>query len=211
MASEDTVKTYLLSLPERFVRSVLGLGAGMAREMGEVALPDGIRSSQLYHNLVQATLRYLIERVGGVEGIYRADSALPEDFLVRRTAGNAVELLGIVAFRASPVWVLAALADLCGLGRQLIPEVADTLKSEGLLDEDAEFTTMDQILDGLERTSARVASTFNTPPLDVAGLRREWEDIREQARSLQPGHLPSRETISRLWTDLRTESAQQHQ
>jgi hypothetical protein len=204
------VKSYLLSLPERLVRSALGLGAGIAREAGEVALPDGIRSSQLYQNLVDATLRFLIERVGGVEGVYRGDTALPEDFLVRRTAGNAVELLGIVAFRASPVWVLAALADLCGLGRQLMPEVADALKSEGLLDEDAEFTSVDQILDGLERTSARLASTINTPPLDVAGLRREWDDLREQARDLQPGHLPSPEAISRMWTDLRTESARQH-
>ena len=61
-----TVKTYLLSVPERLVRSVLGLGAGVAREVGEVALPDGIRRSQLYQNLVDATLRYLIEQVGGV-------------------------------------------------------------------------------------------------------------------------------------------------
>src|SRR5688572_31827503 len=48
-------KDYLLSIPERFVRSALALGAGMAREVGEVALPDGIRSSQLYQNLVDAT------------------------------------------------------------------------------------------------------------------------------------------------------------
>ena len=120
-----TVKTYLLSFPERLVRSALGLGAGVAREVGEVALPDGIRRSQLYQNLVDATLRFLIEQVGGVEGVYRAEGALPDNFLVRRTAGNAVEVLGIVAFRASPVWVLAALADLCGMGRHLIPEISD--------------------------------------------------------------------------------------
>ena len=65
-----TVKTYLLSFPERVVRSALGLGAGVAREVGEVALPDGVRHSQLYQNLVDATLRYLIEQVGGVEGVY---------------------------------------------------------------------------------------------------------------------------------------------
>ena len=35
-----TIKTYLLSLPERLLRSGLGLGAGVAREVGEVALPD---------------------------------------------------------------------------------------------------------------------------------------------------------------------------
>jgi hypothetical protein len=96
-----TVKTYLLSFPERLIRGALGLGAGVAREVGEVALPDGIRHSQLYQNLVDATLRFLIEQVGGVEGVYDAEGTLPDNFLARRTAGNAVEMLGIVAFRAS--------------------------------------------------------------------------------------------------------------
>jgi hypothetical protein len=31
----DSIKTYLLSLPERLLRSGLGLGAGVAREIGE--------------------------------------------------------------------------------------------------------------------------------------------------------------------------------
>src|SRR4030095_432097 len=92
----------------------------------------------------------LIEQVGGVEGVYRVDDKLPDNFLVRRTAGNAIEALGIVAFRASPVWVLAALADLSGMGRQLIPEIADALKAQGLLDKDSQFTSVDQMLDGLE-------------------------------------------------------------
>jgi hypothetical protein len=42
-----TVKTYLLSLPERVVRSALGLGAGIAREVGQLALPTSVRSGQL--------------------------------------------------------------------------------------------------------------------------------------------------------------------
>src|SRR5882762_3728365 len=176
-----TVKTYLLSLPERVVRSALGLGAGVARELGEVALPEGIRRSQLYQNVVDATLRFLIEQVGGVEGVYSAEGTLPDNFLARRTAGNAVEVLGIVAFRASPVWILAALADLCGMGRHLIPEISDALKAQGLLEPDAQFATVDQMLDGLERTSSRLAATINTPPLDVAGLRQEWEALREDA------------------------------
>jgi hypothetical protein len=192
------------------VRSALGLGAGVAREVGEVALPDGIRRSQLYQNLVDATLRYLIEQVGGVEGVYGAEGTLPDNFLARRTAGNAVEVLGIVAFRASPVWILAALADVCGMGRHLIPEMADALKAQGLLEKDAQFTTVDQMLDGLERTSSRLAATINTPPLDVAGLRKEWKAIREDARSLQPASFPSQDTIGNLWAQLKTESARQN-
>jgi hypothetical protein len=204
-----TVKTYLLSVPERLVRSVLGLGAGVAREVGEVALPDGIRRSQLYQNLVDATLRYLIEQVGGVEGVYKDDGPLPENFLVRRTAGNAVEVLGVVAFRASPVWVLAALADVCGMGRHLIPEIAGALKAQGLLEKETHFTSVDQLLDGLERTTSRLARTINTPPLDVAGLRSEWAALREEAAGLQPSGLPSRDTISNVWNQLKIESARQ--
>src|SRR5688572_14499359 len=171
-----SIRSYVLSLPERVVRSVLGLGAGVAREVGEVALPAGVRRSQLYQNLVDATLRYLTEKVGGVENV-SATGDIPDDFVARRAAGNAVEVLGVVAFRASPVWVLAALADLAGLGRHLIPEIAASLKARGLLEESAEFTTADQILDGLERTSGRLASAINAPPLDVAALREEWRGL----------------------------------
>ena len=187
----------------------MGLGAGVAREVSEVALPAGVRRTQLYRNLVDATLRYLIEQVGGAEGVYSAQGTLPDDFLARRTAGNAVEVLGIVAFRASPVWILAAFADLCGMGRHLIPEIADALKAQGLLEQEAQFTSVDQMLDGLERTSARLAATFNTPPLDVAGLRKEWAELRGEARGLKPAGLPSRDSIRDLWTQLTAESARQ--
>ncbi len=203
-------KTYLLSLPERFVRSALGLSAGVTREVGEVVIPDGVRQSRLYQNLVDTTLRFLIEQVGGVEGVYSNDETLPERFLARRTVGNAVEVLGVVAFRASPVWVLAALADICGMGRQLIPEISDALKSQGLLEQDAQFTSTDQLLDGLEKTSARLAATINTPPLDVAGLRQEWDAIRADARGLQAASFPSRDTIEHLWSQLKTEAARQN-
>jgi len=202
-----TIKDYLLSVPERVLRAALGLGAGVVREMGEIGLPEAVRRSRLYQNLVDATLRFLIEQVGGAEGVYRDEDPLPENFLARRTAGNAVEVLGIVAFRASPVWVLAALADVCGMGRVLIPEIADALKAQGLLDQDAQFSSVDQLLDGLERTSSRLAGTINAPPLDVAGLRQEWETIRTEAAGLRAAGLPSRDTIARTWTAIKTEAA----
>src|SRR3569833_1355563 len=183
-------RTYLLSLPERVVRSALGLSAGLLREVGEVVLPRGVRQTQLYKSLVDTTLRFVIEQVGGAQGVYPADEPQPDDFLIRRGAGNAVELLGIVAFRVSPVWVLAALADLSGRGRRMIPEIADALKEQGLLEKETQFESVDQLLAGLEKTSSRLAETFNTPPLDVAQLRNEWAGIRAEARKLKPAALP---------------------
>ena len=98
---------------------------------------EAVRRSQLYQSLVDTTLRYLIEQVGGAEvGLSCVDQPQADNFLARRGAGNAVELLGIVAFRVSPVWVLAALADVSGLGRRLIPEIADALKAQGLLEKE---------------------------------------------------------------------------
>ena len=192
------------------VRSALGLSAGLLREVGEVALPRGVRRSHLYHSLVDVTLRYVIERVGGAEGVYPRAEPRTDDFLARRGAGHAIELLGIAAFRVSPVWVLAALADLSGMGRRLIPEIAAALQAEGLLEKDSRFESVDQLLDGLEKTSARLAETFNTPPLDVAGLREEWKAIRSAAtRRPKPVALPPPQAISGRWEDIKQESARQ--
>jgi hypothetical protein len=201
---------YLVTLPERLVRSVVGLGAGLAREVSDLVLPDSVRQGQLYTNMVETTLRFLIEQVGGAEGAYPAEDKLPGDFLARRAAGNAVELLGVVAFRASPVWVLAAMADLSGFGRHLIPQVADELKKQGLIEADATVESMDQVLDGLEKTSGRVASAINTPPFDIASLRAEWNAVREDARKLQPTSLPSPALVMGLWDRLHSEAAAQN-
>jgi len=101
------LRNFLLSLPERRLRSATALAGGLLREVGDVAIPKTIRRSQLYRNLVQATLRFLIEHVGQVKDAYPGEEKLSEDFLIRRTAGNGIELIGILTFRASPVWVLA--------------------------------------------------------------------------------------------------------
>jgi hypothetical protein len=187
----DRRKGYLCSIPERFLRSLTGLGGGAAREMTEV-LPARVRRSRLYESLAGSTLRFLIEQVGQVEGTYPAGAdALPSDFLVRRAAGNVVELAGIASFRASPVWVLAALADLAGAGRELIGEMAQAMEKEGLLEAGREDSTVDQLLDGLERTAGRLAESVNTPPLDVASPRAEWAQLRREASRIPSVGCPS--------------------
>jgi hypothetical protein len=195
---------YAASLPERVVRSASALAAGTVHEIAAVALPIGLRRGRLYRNLVEVTLKFLIENVGGVESTQPSEQKLGEDFLVRRAAGNGIELLGLVAFRASPVWVLAALADIAGFGRQLIPEIAESLRKEGLLSPDDNFTTMEQLLQGLERSSAQLAETVNAPPLDVAGLRQEWTKLVAEARQLPAPKLPTAESVLQVWQDLRS-------
>ncbi len=203
-------KAFLLSLPERALRSATALAGGVLREIGEVAIPKTIRRSRLYQNVVEATLQFLIEQVGQVEGVYPNEEKLSEDFLIRRTAGNGIEMIGLLAFRASPVWVLAALADASGTGRYLIREIAAALKDEGLLDRNADFLSVDQMLDGLEASAGRLASAINTPPLDVNGLRAEWKSLQADLARIPPQKRPSIETLQNVWDLMKREARAQN-
>ncbi|MFN7999134.1 MAG: hypothetical protein U0Q18_36270 [Bryobacteraceae bacterium] len=203
------MRDYLLSLPERVLRSMSALSAGLLRELGEVVLPRAVRRTRLYTELVENTLRFLIENVGQVEGAYPPKGKLADSFAMRRFAGNGIEMIGLLTFRASPVWVLAALADLSGTGRQLIREIAQSLKEEGLLAADTEYETLDQLLDGLEGAAGRLAETANTPPLDIVSLRQEWTDLKREAAKIPTPHLPSGEALRRNWEDLKATAAAQ--
>jgi hypothetical protein len=200
---------YLLSLPERALRSMSALCAGLLRELSEVVLPRAVRRTRLYTELVENTLRFLIENVGQVEGSYPPQGKLADNFAMRRFAGNGIELIGLLTFSASPVWVLAALADLSGTGRQLIREIAQSLKAEGLLAPGADYETVEQLLEGLEGAAGRLAQAANTPPLDVASLRCEWRDLRREAAKIPTPHLPSVDALRGSWEELKaTASAQ---
>ncbi len=207
---QTRLRNFLLSLPERGLRSATALAGGLLREVGEVAIPKTIRRSQLYRNLVEATLRFLIEQVGQVKDVYPGGEKFSQDFLVRRAAGNGIELIGILTFRASPVWVLAALADASGAGRFLVREITASLKAEGLLEQGAEFGTVDEMLVGLEASAGRLASTVNTPPLDVKSLRQEWNALRGDLARIPPRQMPGTRALRDLWKEIGKEAGRQN-
>jgi hypothetical protein len=201
---------YVLSLPERVLRSLGALSGGLLREVGEVVVPASLRRSTLYRTMVEVTLRFLIEEVGQVEGAYPTQDDLAQNFLLQRTASHGIELLGILSFNASPVWVLAALADVTGAGNTLIREISQALTEEGLLEPGAHFETMEQMLDGLEKTSSHLARTLNLPPVDIAGLRREWAVFRQEAQKIPPKRVPTRERLEGIWSELRRTAREQN-
>ncbi|HET8549521.1 MAG TPA: hypothetical protein VFL57_16025 [Bryobacteraceae bacterium] len=193
-------------MPERVLRSGIAVIGGLAREVGDIVLPRAVRRTRLYQALVESTLRFLIEQVGEVEGAYAEEpERLPRDFLMRRTAGNGLEAIGLLTLHVSPVWVMAALADVSGAGRQLIPEIAAALQREGILESGSTFNSVEQLLAGLERTSARCAETINTPPLNVAQLREQLAAIRTDAG----GAVPSAGEIRSVWRALQQEAGAQ--
>src|SRR4029078_10226221 len=87
---------------------------GTLHETFQLALPRVVRSSRLYEATARNPLRAPIELVGGVVPHAPADDEVEPDpgrLAVRKGAGNVVELGSIAAFGFSPLWVLAAAAD----------------------------------------------------------------------------------------------------
>ena len=202
---------YALSLPERTVRSLSALSGGLLRELSQLALPDPVREAALYRATAGIGLRFLIEQVGDVYGIYPRHDPLSRKFVRRYAVGASIEMVGIATIFLSPVWVLAALGDATRASQSLFSQIGDALKAEGLLDPGTQYETMAQLLDGLERTSTHLALTVNMPPLDVQGLRREWAKFLENLAVLPPGLLPTAADVERAWKDLQTVSLQVHQ
>jgi hypothetical protein len=201
--------SYILSLPERVLRSLGALSGGLLREIGNVALPASVRRTALYRTMIGVALRFLIEEVGQVEGVYPSEGRLAENFLLKRTASHGIELLGILAFQASPIWVLAALADAAGGSLKLMQEISRALQEEGLLDREARFETMEQVLDGLEKTTGHLADTLNLPPVDIRGLRREWAQLKDDLRTIPPRSVPALARVERVWESLQESAKEQ--
>ncbi len=190
------------------MRSLSAISGGLLREIGAVVLPARLRCTALYRTMVDVTLRFLIDEVGQVPGVYPLEGRLAENFLLKRGASHGIELLGLLTIHVSPVWILAALADATGTGHALIQQIAQALKDEGLLDRSIQFTSADQLLDGLEKTSAHLAETLNMPPLDIAGLRREWQRLKEELPRVPRTSLPTPANLERMWSEL-VESARE--
>src|ERR687893_1202205 len=124
-------RSYLASLPERTVRAGAALTGGLAYEASEVVLPLAVRRSRLYQAIVGRLLRITIELVGGVEGVYPGQEMPARELLVRKTAGNAVELSSFLAVGWSALWLLAGASDLVGGTKAYLRALTTGLRDGG--------------------------------------------------------------------------------
>ena len=176
-------------------------------ETAELVLPRLVRRSRLYEATAKNLLRVSIELVGGVEALPgAADEYEPNAtrLAVRKTAGNVVELGSIAAFGFSPLWLLAAGADVTHGSRVYLDAFVRELKVAGVLAEEAHLRTVDELLAALEGGTGTTARLIDIPPLEVEALNRSLADLRADASG-----LPSPKEMSALFDGLRTEAVRE--
>ncbi len=197
-------RSYLASLPERTARAGAALTGGLVYEASEVVLPLAVRRSKLYQAIVGRLLRITIELVGGVEGVYPSEEMSARELLIRKTAGNVVEVSSFLAVGWSPLWLLAGASDLVGGTKAYLRELVAELRDAGVLAADAEVASFEELLTTLEGTSGTLADTVDVPPLDVASLRTSWRELRRQTAD-----LPNAAGMERIFAELRLAARQE--
>ena len=195
---------FLASLPERTMRALVAALGGTLHETAEIVLPRFFRRSRLYEATAKNLLRIAIELVGEVERSVAEAEPEPEELLKRKTAGNVVELGSIAAFGFSPLWLLAAAADVLRGSRVYLAALVDELKRAGVLEDGAEFATVDELLGALEGASGTSARLVDIPPLELTELRASFAELRRSADD-----LPAADELAALYSGLRRTAARE--
>ncbi len=196
---------YSLSVPERALRSSVGVVGGAMRETASLLVPQAFQSSKTYSVMVQQMLDFVVEDIGGVqreEG--EAESPVVENFVARKTVGNFVELAGLATMHISPLTVLAVLSDVAYGSKTFLREWSDELKRQGIIDENSTIDQVDDLLASVAAASATTASAFDTPPLSVEGLRQTIEETRRSVASINPASVIPQSELQRMWKEMHT-------
>jgi hypothetical protein len=205
-ADESTIRRFLLytlSLPERALRSGAGVVGGAAREASSLLLPSAFRDSKTYQVMVQQTLDFLVEGVGGVRSPGRPSQIQDLDELVARKAvGNFVEAAGLMTLHISPLAVLAIVSDVAYGSTVYLRELAEELKKQNLIDDTSSIHHVDDLLEAVSKASATTAQAVSTPPLSVAGLKETIEQTKEALRGVDATKVVPREELRKLWNDM---------
>lgn len=188
---------YLASLPERSARALTAIGAGFVHETASLLLPRGVRTSKLYQATVGRLLRILIEGVGGVQGAFPAEPLTVNELVVRKAAGNAVEIASFLAVGWSPIWLLAAVSDLSGGTRVYLQALVAELEAAGALPAGRDISSFEELLAALEGTSGTLADSIDLLPTSLRDLRHAWEELGRNAAA-----LPEADRLAALFAEL---------
>jgi hypothetical protein len=194
--SRRSLVSYVISLPERMVRTVAAGSGGLLLETADHILPPVARGSKFYQCTVARPFRITVEFVGGVEGRFPSDMPAPE-LVKRKVVGNVVEAGCVFTVGFSPLWFLAAASDVTNGTRVYLDTFVGELKRLRVLPESTDVSTANDLLTLLDRASSQAADAIDIPPAAIADMRDAVELLREHAE-LIPGPQRLGEVFSQL-------------
>ena len=155
----------------------------MLKETTDLVVPDFVQDTNSYNIFVGNLLRFAVENVGGVEGLYD-EEGLDEEYATRKVLGNAIEGIGIATVHASPLWIFAFFADSVKGGQAYLERLSDELIEKGYIESEKASKSLEELLEGIERTANSFAQNIDTPPLSKGEIVSNIGEIRESISEL---------------------------
>ncbi|MGH2536338.1 MAG: hypothetical protein ACRDHL_02970 [Candidatus Promineifilaceae bacterium] len=194
---------YLISLPERTLRSLAALVGGLSLVLTESLLPGFVRASTTYRVLFGGMQHYLLARLAQVDLQPPAGQARPgNQFVLQKAAGTLLETAGLLTVHFSPLWVFAIAGDAAAGGKLFLGRLAAHLKSAGILAEDAQPAGLVELLEAVQRATRAGATALDTPPLSRAELGRLADELEASFAGLFAGVVGLRPRLDALQDEM---------
>lgn len=195
---------YVLSLPERALRTGTGLLGGVLLESASLLVPRSFQNSRTYTVMVRQMLDFLVHDVGGVAaGETPSSTAEIDNYVARKAVGNFIDMASLATLHVSPLLILAAVSDLAYGSQVYLKELAEELKTQGVVDERTKIDHVNDLLAAVSDASAATGKVFNTPPLSVESLRETIDETRAAIRSSDSARVPPQAEVDRMWSEMR--------
>lgn len=158
---------YMVSLPERTIRSLAAVVGGTTSLLTETLFPEALRGTTLYRIFLGDTQRFLVEKIARIEkeSENATGEAADPAFVQKKLVGGALETAGLFAMHFSPLWVFAIAGDAAAGSSVFLDRLVNQLKSNGVIPLDASISGLTDLLSAVQTTASQSASAIDTPPL----------------------------------------------
>ena len=197
------------------MRSAAGVVGGTLRESAAVLLPDAFRNANTYQVFIGQMLDYMAEDFGRVGDSRASSGARPDasgrgdDYIVRKTVGNFVDVASLATVHLSPMLVLAVVGDVAYGSRAYLRELADEMQRQGVIEDATKIRQVDDLLDQVGEFSGKTAAAFDSPPLSVEGLKETVRQTRESLAAIEPAKVLPERDLAKLWNDMQASAREQ--
>ena len=200
----ESLAGYVVSLPERLVRTTAASGGGLLLEAADHILPPPVRDAKIYQCLIARPLRITVEAVGGVSGRFPMQEMSSQELIQRKVAGNFVEAFSVFTVGFSPLWFLAVASDVTGGTRVYLDAFVRELKKADILPDNTDVSSVDDLLAVLDRTVGQAADTIDIPPTAISDMRDSVDLLRENAEL-----IPVPQRLAELFSQLNEAAREQ--
>ncbi|HSW46510.1 MAG TPA: hypothetical protein VLM89_13160 [Phycisphaerae bacterium] len=198
--------SYLVSLPERTVRSLAAMAGGTIGLLSETLFPESLRDTTLYRVFLGDTQRFMVEKIAQVrpadaEAAQAAASADPQ-YMPKKMLGTALETAGLFAMHLSPLWVFAIASDAAAGSNTFLARLVEQLRSNGVILPETNVDGLSDLLAAVQDGARQSAAAVDTPPLSREELSKLADDMTQAYGRMFSGAVNLMPRLETLWDQM---------